>query len=66
MVFRCLSFTAIKSTDRNKGKTANNGNSGTVGVGVAVGFIVGAIVGIGEGVMVGVDEVAKAIVVPSK
>ena len=29
MVFRCLSFTAIKSTDRNKGKIANHEISGT-------------------------------------
>ena len=36
MVFRCLSFTAIKSTDRNKGKTANHEDSGTAGVGVGV------------------------------
>ena len=47
MVFRFLSFTAIKSTDRNKGKIANQENSGTVGVANRDGLETGA-VGVGD------------------
>lgn len=39
------SIVAIKGTAANKGKIAKIGNSGTVGVGVAVGDAVGVAVG---------------------
>ena len=55
-VFRCLSFTAIKSTDRNKGKIANHENSGTVGVGVGVrvGLVNGSVLSTKN--MIGVED----------
>ena len=53
-VFRCLSFIAIYSIAANKGRIANQDNSGRVGVGVGVG------VGSGSGVGVGTTTGAAA------
>jgi hypothetical protein len=51
MIFRCLSIIATKSKERNKGKTTNQENSGTDGVGVDVEAVdsgVGEEVGLGN------------------
>lgn len=54
-IFRCLIIKATENTNRKKGTTISQDNSGIVGVGVELGKIVVKGFAVGEGLIVGFD-----------